>query len=114
MTTSVKALLRAHKPASAAGLVLLVLVVAVMAAPAFSSSSAGPLTDATSCSEWTSTSQAQRNDYARRYLTEHVSLLGKVPAAGSIESAISAGCTRAAYLAEGDEVTVIGAIKHQY
>ena len=111
---SFKALLLAHRAASAAGLALLLVVVAVMAAPAFSSSSAGPLSDATSCSEWATTSQAQRSAYARLYLDEHVSLLGTVPTAGSIESAINTGCTRAGYLGGGDEVTVIGAIKHQY
>jgi hypothetical protein len=111
---SFKALVLAHRAASAAGLVLLLIVVAVMAAPAFSSSSAGPLSDSASCSEWATNSQAQRSAYARRYLDEHISLLGRVPTADSVESAISTGCTRAAYLGEGDEVTVVGAIKHQY
>ncbi len=114
MTPSFKTLVLAHKAASAASLVLLLFVVAVMAAPAFSSSSAGPLSDSTSCSEWSSSSPAQRNAYARLYLTEHVSLLGKVPTAPSIESVIDTGCTHAAYLGQGDEVTVIGAIRHQY
>ena len=114
MTTPFKAFVLSHRAASAAGLVLLVAVVAVMAAPAFSSSSAGPVSDSTSCLEWSSTSLAQRNAYARLYLTEHVSLLGKVPAAASIKSVINTGCTHAAYLGEADEVTVIAAIKHQY
>jgi hypothetical protein len=111
---SFKALLLAHRVASAGGLVLLLVVAAVMAAPAFSSSSAGPLSDSASCSEWATTSQAQRSAYARLYLNEHISLLGTVPTAPSIESAINTGCTRAGYLGEGDEVTVVGAIKHQY
>jgi hypothetical protein len=114
VTASFKALLLAHRAASAAGLVLLLVVVAVMAAPAFSSSSAGPLSDSASCSQWTTTSQAQRSAYARLYLNEHISLLGPGPTAGSIESVINTGCTRAAYLGDGDEVTVVGAIKRQY
>lgn len=97
-----------------AGLVLLLVVIAAMAAPALSGSSAGPLSDSASCSEWTTTSQAQRSAYAHLYVNEHVSLLGTVPSPRGIESAITTGCTRAGYLGQGDEMTVLGAIKHQY
>ncbi|MGB9185727.1 MAG: hypothetical protein WCB67_16865 [Solirubrobacteraceae bacterium] len=114
MTASLKALLLAHRAASAAGLVVLVALVAVMAAPAFSSSSAGPLSDSASCSQWMTTGQGQRSAYARLYLNEHISILGPGPTAGNIESVINTGCTRAGYLGEGDEVTVVAAIKHQY
>ncbi len=112
---TLKAVILAHKRASAAVLTLLLVVVAVTAAPALSSSSsAGPLSDATSCSQWSSASQAQRDAYSRLYVNEHASLLSRAPAPSAIKSAVAGGCTRAAYLGESDDITVISAIKGQY
>ena len=112
---TLKAVLLAHKRASAAVLALLLVMVAVTAAPALSSSSsAAPVSDSTSCSQWSAASQALRVAYSRLYINEHSSLLSRAPAPSAIESAVSSGCTRAAYLGEGDEITVVSAIKRQY
>ncbi|HEY5188763.1 MAG TPA: hypothetical protein VII87_07015 [Solirubrobacteraceae bacterium] len=114
MTRELGRLIAAHRAASAGVIAALLLVIAAMAAPAFSNSKGGALDDATTCSEWASASPAQRLTYSRLYLTEHDALLLGPRNAHGVESAINNACIHAAYLGEGDEVSMVAAIKHEY
>ncbi len=102
-----------HKGASGAIALLFVLLV-VTIVPVFFSSSGEALSDSTSCSGWSSASQAQQNAYSQLYLKEYGALPSGARDASSVRSAINAACIQAAYLAEADDLSVIAAIKHQY
>jgi hypothetical protein len=99
--------------AAAGGALVVALAVAVTAA-AVSSSGRTPLTDATPCSAWAGASAAQRAAYARLYLSERDALIGGSREAARVQSAITTNCSRAAYLGEADEVTVIAAIERHF
>lgn len=111
---TLRAVISRRKRASAGAIALLLVLVAVTVAPAFLSSSGGALSDSTSCSEWSSASQAQQNTYSDLFGSEHGVLLSAGRDANSIRSAINNACIQAAYLGEADDVSVVGAIKHEY
>ena len=77
-------------------------------------SSGEALSDSSTCSEWSSASQAQQNAYSHLYVNEYGALLSIRPDAVRIESAIDRDCTHAAYLGESDDLSVYAAIRHQY
>jgi hypothetical protein len=110
------AVARRYKAASALGLATVLVLIVVMAATALSSSSRVVLSDSTSCSGWAAASPAQQNAYAYLYIKEYATLLGSTPrvSAASVETAIDADCGKAADLGDADEVSVLGALKHQY
>lgn len=93
------------------GLVILLILIAVAAA-----GSGGPsFSDSTSCWDWTGASQAQQDDYGRLYVSEY----GELPNSegdpvGTVEEEINTGCTVAFDFGEGQVVTVVQAINHQY
>jgi hypothetical protein len=101
-----------HKAASAGGIAFLLVVIAVFAATALSSG--GALSDSSSCSQWGAASPSQQAAYSRLYDREYVAAPSQAGDVGSIESAITQDCTKAAYLGESDDVSVIAAVKHQY
>ncbi len=102
-----------HKGVSGA-IALLLALIAVTVVPLFLSSSREAVSDSSSCSEWSSASQAQQNAYASLYLNEYGALPSGGRDASGIKSAINNACIQAAYLGEADDVSVVGALKHQY
>jgi hypothetical protein len=105
-----------HKRAAAAVIALLLAAIAVTVATAVSSSSASAsaLTDATTCSAWTSASHAQQSAYSQLYLAEHLGSAGGARYVRAITSALDADCTQAAYLGESDDISLVAAIKREY
>jgi hypothetical protein len=112
--SNARTLILRHKVAFIGGIALLFALVAVMAATVLLSSSREALSDSSSCSEWSSASQAQQNAYSHLYVDEYGALLSRGLDVISIESAINRDCTRAAYLGESDELSLYAAIRHRY
>jgi hypothetical protein len=82
-------------------LVTLVFVIAIVI-----SGSGGPaLSDSTSCWDWSSASQGQQDDYARMYISEYGELANSDgDPVGTVENAITVGCTTAFNFGEGQVV----------
>jgi hypothetical protein len=93
--------------------VVLVLI-GVMVAAALPSAKAGALSDSSTCSAWTSATQAQQTAYANLYISEHGSTVSGGLAAGSVESAINGDCNHAADLGEADDISVLAALNHAF
>jgi hypothetical protein len=72
------------------------------------------VTDATSCSAWSSANHNQQAAYARLYVKEHGPLASGASSAGSIEAAINNGCLGAFAYDEPDTVNVVQALKGRY
>jgi hypothetical protein len=111
---TVRSVILRHKVAWIGGIALLFVLVALMAATVLLGSSAGALSDSSTCSEWSSASQAQQNAYSHLYVNEYGALLSIDLDAVGIESAINRDCTRAAYLGESDDLSIYAAITHHY
>lgn len=105
-------LIRRYKAASAGALVALMALALTIVASAFSNSSAIPLKDSTTCSEWSVATAAQRSAYAQLYIGEHAGAGALAP--DGVVSAINADCTHAAYLGEADDLSVLAALQHAY
>lgn len=103
-----------YKLASAGAIAILVVMVGVTAAAAVSSDSPATLTDASTCTQWSSAPQAQRAAYSQLYLNEHGPAGSGVSDAETVQAAIGAACVRAAYLGESDDLSVTQAIKHHF
>jgi len=112
--STLRTVISRHKGPFAGAIAFLFVLVAVTVAPAFLGSSGGALSDSTSCSEWSSASQAQQSTYSHLYLNEYGALPSGARDVNSIKSAINNACIQAAYLGEADDVSVVAAIKHQY
>jgi hypothetical protein len=106
-------LIASHKPAAlvvAAGLVVTVALILVAALAA----KAGPVSDATTCTQWGSANVDQQHAYARLYVNEH----GPVPRWGAsptmVINAINAGCFQAYGDDVSDSTTVVQAISGKF
>jgi hypothetical protein len=75
---------------------------------------AGPVSDSTSCSQWSSANQAQQSAYARLYVKEHGSLRGGARDAASVLAAINTGCMQAFGSDVPDTVNVVQAISQRF
>ncbi len=111
---SLTAVILAHKRGSAAVIAILVVFCVLTIVTAVSGSSAGPLADSATCSQWAAASTGQRAAYSRLYLNENPTLPDTTPEAGAVTSAINKACVEAAYLGEVDDVSVLAAIRHNF
>jgi hypothetical protein len=111
---SLRSFVLAHKGISAAVIALLVVAVGLTVAITVASSDArpAPLTDASTCSQWSSAGAALQAAYSRRYISEHAD--GGFLSVAAVTSAIHADCVTAAYLGESDDVSVVAALKHAF
>lgn len=111
---TLRGVVRAHKGVSVAVLAVVVFVVALAVAMAVASSDAKPalLTDASTCSQWSSAGRAQQTAYSRRYIGERAD--GGFLTVTAVTSAIHADCVTAAYLGESDDVSIVAALKHAF
>jgi hypothetical protein len=111
---TLRGFVRAHRLVCSAVVALVTVAIAftVVTAVSSSPSSAGALSDASTCSQWASASSAQQTAYSRLYINEHSDAgFLSVPA---VVSAIHADCVSAAYLGESDDVSVVAALKHAF
>ena len=110
---TIRGLIGSHKRATlvvAAGLVVMVALILVAALGA----KAGPVTDATTCTEWGSANVDQQHAYALLYVKEH----GPVPRWGAsptlVINAINAGCFQAYGDDVSDTTTLVQAISGNF
>jgi hypothetical protein len=111
---SVKAIILRHKAASAAAVVIALVLVGVMAAAALPSAKAGALADSSTCSAWQSASQTQQAAYAHLYVTEHRSPVSGGLGAADVERSINSACNHAAYLGEADDISLVAALNRAF
>ncbi|HTX31493.1 MAG TPA: hypothetical protein VMD09_08905 [Solirubrobacteraceae bacterium] len=106
---TIRGLIAEHRMAALVAAALCALLVGTLALVALGGK-AGPLNDATTCTQWGNANQNRQTAYARLYVTEHGSVpkYGGTPAA--VINAINFGCG----VAYGDDVadtaTVVQAI----
>ncbi len=111
---TLRSAIAAHKRATAGVVAVLVVAVALPFVPPFLGPRGVAHRDSTSCSQWSSASQAQQTAYSHLYFSEHVADPSGASDAGSITTAITDACIQAAYLGEADDMSVLAAIEHQY
>lgn len=111
---SLREVVARHRRISALVIATVTLLVALTAVSAVSKPSRAPLTDASTCSTWTSADRRQQTAYAERYIQEYpASRIAGLGQAG-VQSLISRDCRRAAYLAESDDISVVAALAHAF
>jgi hypothetical protein len=107
-------LMRRHKRV-AAGLIALVLVlIAATLVTTISSPSRQPLSDSASCSQWAAGTTGQKSAYAHVYINEHGRFANTARNAASVETAINKACTKASYLGEADDVSILAALRKAF
>jgi hypothetical protein len=109
---SIKAIILRHKAATAAAVAIVLVLVGVMVAAALPSARAGALSDSSTCSSWSSATGAQQAAYARLYVNEHLGGAGRD--ASAVQKALNSACNHAAYLGEGDDVSVVAALNKAF
>ena len=91
-----------------------VVIMAALLVVALMSSSAGAVSDRTTCSAWSTANQDQQAAYAGLYVREHGVPKGATAAPASIEAKINTGCMQSFGSDAEDTVTVYQAINNQY
>jgi hypothetical protein len=111
---TIRGLIAGHKKAALIAAALCVFLVGTLVLVAVTSTTAGALTDATSCTQWGNANQDRQTAYARLYLSEHgaVPKYGDTPAA--VINAINFGCGVAYGDDVGDTATVVQAINNTF
>ncbi len=107
-------LLLAHKRASLGATAFLLAVIAVTFITTVSSPSRQPLSDSATCSEWAAATPAQKISYSHVYINEYGSYPDTTRNADVIETNINKACTRASYLGEAEEVSVLASLRHAF
>jgi hypothetical protein len=106
-------LIARHKGAALGVAAILIVMVATILVSVLGST-ARPVSDATTCTQWGAANQDQQAAYAKLYVREHGPLRGGKTSPASVIAAINNGCT----LAYGDDVsdtaTVIQAISGNF
>jgi len=102
-----------YKGLSAAALALLVVMLGFFALEILGPR-AGPVSDSTSCSQWSSANEAQQSAYAGLYVKEHRSLPSGARDAASVLAAINTGCMQAFGSDVPDTVNVVQAISGRF
>src|SRR5437016_14371323 len=88
---TLRALIARHKRSSLGVLAVIVVMLAVFVVTALGSS-AGSVTDSTTCSGWGSSNQDQQRAYASLYVSEHGPLKSGATDPASVEAVINKGC----------------------
>lgn len=91
-----------------------ILVLAGFTAAGIATSSSAPLSDATTCTRWSSAHQAEQDAYAALYLREHGSLPNGARDTLSVENAIDNSCLQAFSSSDEDRVTLLQAAHGDY
>jgi hypothetical protein len=105
-------LIGAHKLVALGAVAVCALLVAMIVAAALGPKG-GPVTDATSCSQWGSANWRQQTAYARRYVQEHGGVDGQTSPIAVI-NAINNGCMEAFGEDVDDTTSVVQAISGNF
>jgi hypothetical protein len=110
---TMRSLIARHRLAAAGAALVVLLMVGLFLGIVLGPRS-GPVTDSTSCTQWSSSNQSEQQAYGERYLREY----GKSPSGtngvSGVEAALNAGCMAAYASDEEDTVTVLDAIEKRY
>lgn len=110
---SIPSLVRQHKLAASAVAGVIALLVAIIVVPILAAK-AGPVSDATTCTQWGSANVARQAAYARLYLREHGSTPGGGKSPAVVITAINDGCAQAYGEDVSDTTTVVQAISGRF
>lgn len=105
-----RALVARHKAVAIGTLAVVVLLIAFTVA-GIASSGQLVVSDASTCTAWSSANYTQQRAYAARYVREHGSLPGGARDAASVLAAIDNGCDQAFSNDVQDTITVVQAIQ---
>jgi hypothetical protein len=108
-----RALIARHRGLTLSLLAIVVVMLALLAA-GIAGSSAGAVSDTSTCSAWSSANQDQQRAYATLYVREHGPLPSGAASAASVEAAINKGCMQAFGSDAADLVNVVQSINRQY
>ncbi len=111
---TLRSLILRHKRASAALVGVLLVVIAVTVVTTISNPSRQPLSDSATCSQWAAAAPAQKIAYSHVYINEYGAFPNTDRAATAVEMAIDKDCTRASYLGEADDVSILASLRHAY
>ena len=91
-----------------------IVVLAGFTALGIATSHSAPLSDATTCTRWSSAHQGQQDAYAALYLREHAALPSGARDTLSVEGAIDKSCVQAFSSDDEDRVTLLQAAQGDY
>jgi hypothetical protein len=111
---TVRALVLAHKRVAAGSIVVLLVVFVVTLVTTVSSPSRQPLSDSASCTQWAAGTSAQKVAYSHLYINEYGRFANTARNAAAVETAINQACTKASYLGEADDLSVLAGIRHAF
>jgi hypothetical protein len=108
------ALVRAHKRVAAGSIAVVLAVIAVTIVTTVSSPSRQPLSDSASCTQWAAGTPAQKLAYSHLYINEYGRFANTARDAATVETTIDKACTKASYLGEADDVSVLAGVRHAF
>ncbi len=111
---SLRSLILRHKRASAALVGFLLAAIAVTVVTTISNPSRQPLSDSATCTQWAAATSAQKIAYSHVYINEYGAFPNTDRAATAVETAIDKDCTRASYLGEADDVSILASLRHAF
>ncbi len=103
-----------HKRLAAAAIVVVVALIAVTLLTTVSSPSRQPLSDSASCTQWAAGTSAQKTAYSHLYIDEYGRFANTARNAAAVETAIDKACTKASYLGEADDISVLASLRHAF
>jgi hypothetical protein len=107
-------LIRRHKRAAATAVTIVVVAIALTVVPGLVDSSSGPLKDSTTCTQWSAASSPQKAAYVQLYLDEYGTFSGAGATSTAVRTTIDHGCIRAGFLGEGDNASVLAAVRGEF
>jgi hypothetical protein len=103
-----------HKRVAAASIVLVLAAIAATLATTVSSPSRQPLSDSATCTQWAAATPGQKLAYAHVYINEYGRFANTARNAASVEKTIDKRCTKASYLGEADDVSVLASLRNAF
>lgn len=108
------ALARKHKRVAAASTAVVLAVIAVTIVTTVSSRGRESLSDSASCTQWAAGTPAQKIAYSHVYINEYGRFANTARNAVAVETAINKACTKASYLGEADDISVLASLRHAF
>ena len=103
-----------HKRVAAVSIVLVVAAIAATLITTVSSPSRQPLSDSATCTQWAAATPGQKIAYAHLYINEYGRFANTARKAASVEAAINRQCTRASYLGEADDMSILASLRNAF
>jgi hypothetical protein len=108
------ALVLGHKRVAAGSIVVVIALIAVTIFTTVSSPSRQSLSDSASCTQWAAGTPAQKIAYSHLYINEYGRFPNTARYAAAVETAIDTACTKASYLGEADDISVLASLRHAF